>query len=669
MDGEYTFLIIAISFVIVCLSSYTALSMNDKSQHDRFVNRYVWLGLASVAMGIGIWSMHFIGMSAYVNPNLMKYGELYAVGSAIPVILASYYAFVVATRKKDSKKLFVKAGFIMGTGIATTHVLAALLIESSPTFSDYFMIFIVSTGTAVLSTIGALYLYSQLKKRMKRKKMRKLMTAMIIGSVISTIHYAGLIATNGLVDSSLLLGYQSSPKINLTLIFVSIVVVLSFLGLFKGITVVIERYVEYRLKNFDALTLLPNRKHFERVLATHKHVGSLAVIHIHDLGRWNRQFGYTFGDQIIANIAEIIAKYKPLNAYVSRIEGNRFVLFVNEHYGAKRFINGLESLMDMLKTQIKIDDHSLTVDMVCAVATNNEAHAEDLFANTLAVLDHSSIRYSHDVVLYQPSVHTYSFQNQIVDEINQAMTNRELFLVYQPKVCSHTREVLGLEALLRWQHPTKGFISPGVFIPVLEENGKMFDVTDWVIEEVCRQLAAWSEGGKCKLQVAINIPGPYVTSPRLMSVLKNCISKYGINPNQLELEITETSVINNIHRAIKAVNEFRLFGFSVALDDFGTGVSSLSYLKRLPISTLKIDKSFVDDIPDSEKDSAILKTIISLGQSLHLNVVIEGVESEKQMEFLRSLSECPVVQGYYFSKPLENNELVKWLDDFSTVVH
>lgn len=176
----------------------------------------------------------------------------------------------------------------------------------------------------------------------------------------------------------------------------------------------------------------------------------------------------------------------------------------------------------------------------------------------------------------------------------------------------------------------------------------------------------WKNGGNEAFKVAINIPGSYFTSPQLMETLKQCIAKYEIESKYLELEITETSVIDQIENAIRAVSVFKEIGFTVALDDFGTGVSSLSYLKRLPISTLKIDKSFVDDVPQSEKDSAIMKAIISLGHSLKLKVVIEGVETEDQMIFLSKNFDNPIIQGYYYSKPLNAVEVVEWVNALET---
>jgi diguanylate cyclase len=222
--------------------------------------------------------------------------------------------------------------------------------------------------------------------------------------------------------------------------------------------------------------------------------------------------------------------------------------------------------------------------------------------------------------------------------------------------------------LLRWQHSVYGLISPGVFIPVLEENGKIFEVTDWVIETVFRQVSRWLDENVEFKRVSINIPGPYVTSSRLLSVLNEGLRKYGIDSSFIELEITETSVIHDIDNAITAVGRFREMGLSVALDDFGTGLSSLSYLRKIPISTIKIDKSFVDGVPLSEKDSALLRAITTLCSSLNLRVVIEGVETQEQIDFITGMIERPHIQGYYFSPPLGECEFCDWVRERNLVM-
>ena len=248
------------------------------------------------------------------------------------------------------------------------------------------------------------------------------------------------------------------------------------------------------------------------------------------------------------------------------------------------------------------------------------------------------------------------------------MKNHDLFLVYQPKIAPTKNIVIGVEALIRWQHPRHGFLSPAIFLPIFEANNRMNDLTDWIINEVCIQLKDWQQDELLPKRVAINIPGPYLTSNRLMDVLKSTTKKHGIPPEAIELEITETSFVKTITGAEKAVNEFCKAGFSVALDDFGTGVSSLSYLKRIPVTTLKIDKSFIDDVPASTKDASIIKSVVQLGKSLNMEVIVEGVETEEQVQFLIENCHAPHIQGYYFAKPMKPDELLNWCKAYQTPV-
>ena len=277
----------------------------------------------------------------------------------------------------------------------------------------------------------------------------------------------------------------------------------------------------------------------------------------------------------------------------------------------------------------------------------------------------AKLSYWNQLVNYANMLKEKSFEEEVMEQIPYAMEQGELYLVYQPKFHAKSATFNNVEALIRWNHPKKGFISPGVFIPILEKHPIIFDVTDWIIEVVCKQLHDWSKRGIQIEVVSVNIPGTYVTNERLKQTLVDAVTKYNIRPNQLELEITETSYVDNIDEAIQAVLQFRQLGFLVAIDDFGTGVSSLSYLKMLAVTTLKIDKSFVDGIPHSEKDSEIIKGIISLATSLRLNVVIEGVEHAEQANYLKSNFEDALIQGYFYSKPLATEEL----ENFYEQVH
>lgn len=659
LRGEYSVLLVVLSIFIACCASYTALFMNQRIQENGFFPKIFWLLLSSVAMGLGIWSMHFIGMSAFMLPLPMENDPLLTIISILPAIIASYIAFDFANKSQQSALPYSFIGIIMGIGIASMHYLGMAAMKSEAKYYYKPGLFILSIVIAIVVSMVAMYVFATLQKYMGNQLI-KIITAIILGLAISSMHYTGMAAMVFYVEGPLRafdlnhISHMDLPVVVLVAVGVLFVIV--------GLTGLLERFVDYRLKYYDALTLFPNRGQFEKDTNNLKTTGSLSILQIQDLEKWINQYGYVFGDKVIKAVGKILEKNKLHSYKVYRIEGNRFAIYAFNEHRIEKLKGLMESISSILKEPMQIDDYAIVVDTVCAISSSkNKESVSELLSNNLAVLHDPANNIEQNVIEFNPKVHTYNMDRQIVQDIEKAMVNNELFLVYQPKVQSHTKKVSGLEALVRWKHPENGMISPGLFIPIVEAAGsKIFDLTDWIIEHVCQQISQWLQEGIEFEQVSINIPGSYITSSRLYEVVTKNLENYKVDSKYIELEITETSVVHDIKHAITAINKFREIGLSVALDDFGTGLSSLSYLKRMPISTIKIDKSFVDGISNSEKDSAVLKSMITLSNSLNLKIVIEGVETEEQYNFIYSMEEAPLIQGYYFSRPLTSDEFIEW---------
>ncbi|MEI4769880.1 bifunctional diguanylate cyclase/phosphodiesterase [Psychrobacillus sp. FJAT-51614] len=423
--------------------------------------------------------------------------------------------------------------------------------------------------------------------------------------------------------------------------------------------------VKHRANYYDALTKLPNRRFFEKKIKKTDVPQCLAIWHMHNFEHVNRERDYQFGDKVITQLTALLKEFETTEIKLYRLDGHRFAFHSNHLDGVNHLHRTMEKVAENLQKPFVIEGYEMYLPAVCAISKAYDLDETiNIFTNAIAVLNFPSIEYNYEIIHYDSAIHTYVFELEIEEDVIQAIKNEELFIVYQPKVNGITNAVVGVETLLRWNHPTHGFLSPAIFIPILERNNRIVHVTDWIIERVCQQIADWKRDGITFKQVAINIPGQYVTSSLLLDVLKRNLRKYKLEPLELELEITETSFVENMENAIKAVSTLRKEGFSVALDDFGTGVSSLSYLKKMPISTMKIDKSFIDGIPESKKDSSIMKAIIDLGHSLNLAIVFEGVETEEQVKFLTTTCEKPIIQGYYFARPMKANELVQWQKEF-----
>lgn len=664
LQGEYSFPIIGLSILIACVASYTALAMNERAQQNSFFHRNFWLVLASVAMGFGIWSMHFVGMSAFSLPVSMHYDPFLTVISIFPAMLASFLAFYIANRPKKVVWLYAAAGIAMGLGISAMHYVGMVAMKMEALYVYDGWLFTASVVIAIVVSFVALFIFSTLQRYMENRIIR-LMTAIIMGLAVSSMHYTGMMAISFYVAPDHFHTSAAVHEMKLSFIVLSVTVGMALLLGILLLSSLLDRYVNYRTNHFDMLTRLPNRRQFERNLGSSSAKQTLSIWHLHDIEKVNRENGYLFGDEVLQHLAEIMIALKPPQTDLYRIEGNRFAFLARGTESEAVFYSAMEKIAETLRQPFIFQNNEITLQAVCAwLPASQQNETSKIYSSLLAVLNSPSLQYKLDIILYDPAVHTYTFEREIADDVERAMAEDELFLVFQPKINGKTREIVGVETLLRWKHPSYGILSPAVFIPILERNNQMLDVTDWIIERACHQLDQWRQEGTIVKQIAINIPGQYVTSSRLLKVLKQTVTKYDLEPQQLELEITETSFVQSIDDAMRAVFVFRQEGFSVALDDFGTGVSSLSYLKQIPISTLKIDKSFVDEVPASEKDSAIIQAIIALGNSLDLTIVFEGVETEEQAQFLASTCEQPIIQGYYFAKPMIAAEFVEWSQVF-----
>ncbi|WP_304640640.1 putative bifunctional diguanylate cyclase/phosphodiesterase, partial [Pseudomonas sp.] len=251
-------------------------------------------------------------------------------------------------------------------------------------------------------------------------------------------------------------------------------------------------------------------------------------------------------------------------------------------------------------------------------------------------------------------------RRELDKDIRGALTRNELYLVYQPQVSYHTHRVVGVEALLRWQHPERGLVPPDVFIPLAEQNGAITSIGEWVLDQACRQLAHWRAAGFPELRMAVNLSTVQLHQPDLPRIVTNLLQRYELPPQSLELEVTETGLMEDVAAAASHLNSLKRAGVLIAIDDFGTGYSSLSYLRGLPLDKIKIDKSFVQDVLLDEDDATIVRAIIQLGRSLNMEVIAEGVETAAQEAYIINEG-CSEGQGYFYSRPLTAAALAEWL--------
>ena len=416
-----------------------------------------------------------------------------------------------------------------------------------------------------------------------------------------------------------------------------------------------------RLAYHDALTGLINRfslqSQLEQALAmARREQRAMAVIFL-DLDRFktiNDTMGHAMGDQLLMEVAHRLRENVRDSDIVARLGGDEFVVVLTEVDDATAAARVADKLLQALSRRYRIGEHELhsTTSIGLAFYPNDGEDGDTLMKHADAAMYHAKSQGRNNVQFFTAELNQTAVKRLKLDhDLRIAVETRQFELHYQPQLDSRTGRTVGVEALLRWRHPREGVVLPAEFIPVAEETGLVLALGEWVLDEACCQLRAWRNAGIGKLTMAVNLSALQLHSATLVNQVARALEKYGLDGDDLELEITESVAMHDPDVSISQLKALRDLGVRLSIDDFGTGYSSLSYLKLLPIHTLKLDQSFVRDIESDSNDVAICTATIALAHSLGLEVIAEGVETEAQRQFLAS-HHCDFMQGYLFSKPL-----------------
>ena len=410
------------------------------------------------------------------------------------------------------------------------------------------------------------------------------------------------------------------------------------------------------LAHNDALTKLPNRIFLKTKLEEFLQIPSqdLAFLFL-DLDYFkniNDVYGHTFGDRVIQDVASRFKKAIGEQDFIARVGGDEFVILTPKVLHVEQLCRDLASSIE-LPFHIDNEIFSLGVSVGIAVFPQDGQTFEALFKNADTAMYVAKNSGKNRYKYYTQTMSDIVFESTKMDnEMKKGIENDEFVLHYQPQIDLKSGLVIGVEALVRWQNPFKGFIPPNDFIPRAEENRLIIPLGAMIFKKALVQVKAWREEGVFDGVMAINISGVQIEEDDFVETLEAILKEEGIDTHQIELEITESAIMKNADQAIITIEKLKKLGFSIAIDDFGTGYSSLSYLKALPIDKLKIDRSFVKDLPDDKDDVAISKVIIALAKNLELRVLAEGVETKEQQEFLLQ-NGCNTAQGYLFAKPMD----------------
>jgi diguanylate cyclase (GGDEF)-like protein/PAS domain S-box-containing protein len=442
-----------------------------------------------------------------------------------------------------------------------------------------------------------------------------------------------------------------------------------------------ERQI-YHQAFHDSLTNLPNRALFMEHLIMAIKRGKrrknyfFAVIYL-DIDRFkliNDSLGHNVGDKLLVEFANRIQDSLRDIDSLARFGGDEFVILLEDIEDENYAVGVAERLQKSLKSPFEIKGNDIYAPASFGIVLNTKMYddPEIIIRDADAAMYHAKEKGRSQFKIFDKTLHEKALNLlHIETDLRKAIANKEFDLYYQPIVSLDNISILGFEALIRWNHPTKGLVYPDSFIPVAEETGLIIPIGRWVLKKACRDLRRWDEQVKSKLPLfmSVNISSKQFLRPSLIDDIKEILNETGLPPDQLKLEITETALMEDVHETIPLIQKMKDLGVQIVIDDFGTGYSSMSYLQQLPIDTLKVDQSFISRIENNNNDENknIVETIVSLAHKLGLKVVAEGVETDKQHSVLSQMN-CQMAQGYLFSRPLKKekmDELIKKIEQFS----
>ena len=421
----------------------------------------------------------------------------------------------------------------------------------------------------------------------------------------------------------------------------------------------------------DALTGLPNRTHFtnhlERLIErTRTNRGNSFAVLFLDIDRFkviNDSLGHTIGDKLLISVAERLKECMRHNDIVARFGGDEFVILLDEINGSACTKSIAEKILKRLKEPFCLDGHTVFTSSSIGIVLCDEYYdrPEDIMRDADTVMYRAKSNGKSNYVMFDKEMHSHAIKVLHLEaDLQKAITNNEFIMHYQPIVSLADGKIVGTESLIRWEHPQRGLVSPKEFIPLAEETGMIEPIGRWVIKEALSQSKIWCDSGYSNLFVSVNVSARQFKNHNLTESIQRILDETGMHVRNFSLEITESTVMEDMDRSIKTLKELREIGVKIMLDDFGTGFSSINNLRFLPVDGIKIDLSLTKDIATNSDAATIAKAIVSMAHGLNKKVIAEGVETEAQIDFLRSHN-CNLAQGYFFGKPMPAHEFFKLL--------
>ncbi|MBF8710226.1 MULTISPECIES: putative bifunctional diguanylate cyclase/phosphodiesterase [Pseudomonas] len=675
LTGSYSSSLVLISLCVAILASYTALDLTGRIATAKGRAACLWMGGGALAMGIGVWSMHFIGMLAFSLPIDLGYDLALTAFSLLIAVLSSGFALWLVSQPSLPWQQLAFGALIMGAGIAFMHYTGMAALRMLPGIDYDPTLFGASLLIAVGASAAALWIAFRLRAHTPYVRQIRGLAAVVMGFAIVGMHYTGMAAANfpdGSFCGALVGGgLQGDGLVYLVLITTLAVLAVALLTsvldarleartaeLARSLTLANQELTQLALH--DTLTDLPNRTlladRIEQAIAKVAEQGGCFALMFIDLDGFkpvNDAFGHHVGDLLLKAVATRLRGHLHSQDTLARIGGDEFVLLVQ--------LREPNDAMDVAVKQVNLvsrpfrvaeHDLQLTASLGIVLYPGNGQDQHELLRNADAAMYHAKSAGKNGYSFFDASMNSNARQQlQLLQDLRQALEQRQFRLHYQPKFDAQNCQPIGAEALLRWEHPQQGLLLPDRFIGLAEKTGLIIPIGEWVLIEACRQMRQWLDQGHHGWRMAVNLSAIQFCHAGLVESVARALQQNSLPANCLTLEITETTAMHDADASLTVLQRLSDMGVDLSIDDFGTGYSSLMYLKRLPANELKIDRGFVRDLEQDSDDAAIVSAIVALGQALGLRIVAEGVETDRQQDFLTRLG-CDSLQGYLLGQPV-----------------
>jgi diguanylate cyclase (GGDEF)-like protein len=683
--------LVLLAYLVACAAGFGTLDMAERVGHvENPTARRHWRWLGAGCLAGGIWSTHFISMLAFQAPIAFHYELLTTFTSLLIALVASLFAMKTLSHTKVRLHQYLLAAVWIGIGIALMHYVGMSAMRSQAQMYFDSWLLLASIGIAMGASLAALLLSSYLRNGAGIfHQLLKYAASLVLGAGIISMHFTGMAALQLVVPTGadLSLRLDNNPiQLGLSVAVITLLVISSSISAaladkklqhkerdLRRVNALLSELDQARaslqqVAHYDALTSLLNRRGFNQVFAekvvenTVNH-GMMAVIFldIDHFKRINDSLGHDAGDQLLTVLASHIKGSVRSHAdVVARFGGDEFCILISIHHRDEaRHL--AQRIMQKMKEPVELAGRRMvmTTSIGISLFPDDGQTCEELLKTADLALYQSKDAGRNSLNFFSSNLKTRAtLELQLEEELRSALrTGTQLVLFYQPIFDMKLGKVSRLEALVRWQHPQHGLLAPDRFIEIAENNGLIADLDHWVLRQACHDLSLLTDRGYTDLTLSVNCSALNLERDELADEIEDALRFSGLAANRLELEVTENALMGNISSTLALLRQVRSLGVSLAIDDFGTGYSSLAYLKRLPLNTLKIDCSFIQDIPKSTADMEIVQAIIGMGHTLHLQVVTEGVETQSQFELLHGLG-CDFIQGYLLSPAVAVSDII-----------